>query len=77
MHLGDEAKTLDAVRNNVDALFPLLAQVDAIVSTASGCGVTVKDYGSLMAADPAYAERAARVAEATVDISEYLGGMAR
>lgn len=76
MHLGDEAKTLDAVRNNVDALFPLLAQVDAIVSTASGCGVTVKDYGSLMAADPAYAERAARVAEATVDISEYLGGMA-
>ena len=76
LHLGDEAATLRAVRNNVDALFPLLAQVDAIVSTASGCGVTVKDYGSLMAADPAYAERAARVAEATVDISEYLGGMA-
>ena len=76
MHLGDEAKTLDAVRNNVDALFPRLSQVEAIVSTASGCGVTVKDYGSLMASDPAYAERAARVSEATVDVSEYLGGLA-
>lgn len=75
MHLGDEDKTLRAVRNNVDALFPHLNQVDAIVSTASGCGVTVKDYGKLLAADPAYAERAARVAEATRDVSEYLGGL--
>ena len=64
-----------AVRNNVDALFPHLNQVDAIVSTASGCGITVKDYGKLLAADPAYAERAARVAEATRDVSEYLGGL--
>ena len=76
LHLGDEPKTLKAVRNNVDALFPLLSQVDAIVSTASGCGVTVKDYGSLLAADPVYAERAVRVAEATVDVSEYLGNLA-
>ena len=76
MHLGDEKKMLDAVRNNVDALFPRLSQVDAIVSTASGCGVTVKDYGSLLATDPTYAERSARVAQATVDVSEYLGGLA-
>lgn len=75
LHLGDEAKTLRAVRNNVDAIHPLLAQVDAIISTASGCGVTVKDYGRLMADDPAYAQRAADVAAATTDVSEYLAGL--
>jgi glycolate oxidase iron-sulfur subunit len=72
LHLGDEDKTLKAVRNNVDALYPLLGTVDAIVSTASGCGVTVKDYGRLLAAEPEYAERAAKVAAATLDVSEYL-----
>jgi glycolate oxidase iron-sulfur subunit len=75
LHLGDEAKTLRAVRNNVDAIHPLLAQVDAVISTASGCGVTVKDYGRLMADDPAYAQRAADVAAATTDVSEYLAGL--
>ena len=72
LHLGDEEKTLKAARNNVDAFFALLDQVDAIISTASGCGVTVKDYGRLLADDPIYADRAARVAAATVDVSEYL-----
>ena len=41
LHLGDEAKTLRAARDNVDAIYPLLSQVDAVISTASGCGVTV------------------------------------
>lgn len=40
--------------------------------TASGCGVEVKGYGALLADDPAYAERAAFVAEKTLDLSEYL-----
>jgi glycolate oxidase iron-sulfur subunit len=56
----------------VDAFSALLDQVDAIISTASGCGVTVKDYGRLLADDPTYADRAARVAAATLDVSEYL-----
>ena len=75
LHLGDEAKTLKAVRNNVNAFFPLLDRVDAIVSTASGCGVTVKDYGRLLADDSNYADRAAQVAAATVDVGEYLTGV--
>jgi len=76
LHLGDEEKTLEAARNNVDAFSALLDQVDAIISTASGCGVTVKDYGRLLADDPIYADRAARVAAATVDVSEYLTNFA-
>jgi glycolate oxidase iron-sulfur subunit len=48
------------------------AGVEAIVMTASGCGVMVKDYGWLLRNDPAYAEKAARVSAATKDISEVL-----
>ena len=32
----------------------------------------MKDYGRLLADDPTYADRAARVAAATLDVSEYL-----
>lgn len=76
LHLGDEARTLQAARNNVDAIHPFLARVDAIVSTASGCGVTVKDYGRLLAGDPRYAQRGAEIAAATVDVSEYVADLA-
>ena len=40
--------------------------------TTSGCGTTVKDYGFMLRTDPAYAERAAKVAGLAQDISEYL-----
>ena len=37
-------------------------EIEAIVVTASGCGVMVRDYGHLLAQDPAYAQKAERVA---------------
>ena len=40
--------------------------------TASGCGVTVKEYGHLLAHDPAYAAKAARISLLTRDLSEIL-----
>ena len=39
---------------------------------ASGCGVTVKEYGYILRNDPAYAEKAARISELTRDLSELL-----
>ena len=39
---------------------------------ASGCGVTVRDYGHLLKDDPAYAAKAARISELTRDLSELL-----
>jgi glycolate oxidase iron-sulfur subunit len=72
-HLNDADAGLAAVRRNIDAWIPHLdAGVEAIVMTASGCGVMVKDYGWLLRDDPAYAEKAARVSAATRDISEVL-----
>jgi glycolate oxidase iron-sulfur subunit len=39
---------------------------------ASGCGVTVKEYGHILKDDPAYAAKAARISELTQDLSELL-----
>ena len=72
-HLNDHAGALVDVRRNVDAWTPYLdGGVAAIVMNASGCGVMVKEYGHLLRNDPAYAERAARVSAATVDLVEWL-----
>lgn len=72
-HLNDQVGGLDDMRRNIDAWWPYVqAGAEAIVMTASGCGVTVKEYGHLLANDPHYAERAQRISELTKDLSEIL-----
>lgn len=72
-HLNDQQGGLDDMRRNIDAWWPYLeAGAEAIVMTASGCGATVKEYGHLLAHDPAYAQRAARISALTKDLSEIL-----
>ncbi|MGI9225310.1 MAG: glycolate oxidase subunit GlcF [Woeseiaceae bacterium] len=70
-HLGAQQAGLDFVRRNVDAWWPhIAAGAEAIVTTASGCGVMVKDYGELLRDDPDYAARALRVSELAKDLVE-------
>jgi glycolate oxidase iron-sulfur subunit len=70
-HLSDHPRALVHVRRNVDALWPfVVAGAEAVVVTASACTAMVGDYGRLLAAEPAYAERAARISELTRDISQ-------
>jgi glycolate oxidase iron-sulfur subunit len=73
-HLNDQSGGRDQMRANVDAWWPYVegGQVEAIVMNASGCGVTVKEYGHLLQHDPAYAAKAARISELTKDLSELL-----
>ena len=73
-HLNDQAGALAHMRNNVDAWWPFVerGEVEAIVMNASGCGVTVREYGHHLQHDPAYAAKAARVSELTCDLSELL-----
>ncbi len=72
-HMNDQEGGLDDMRRNVDAWWPYVeAGVEAIVMTASGCGVTVKEYGHLLAQDPVYAEKAKRIAALTKDLSEIM-----
>jgi glycolate oxidase iron-sulfur subunit len=72
-HLNDQEGGMNDMRRNIDAWWPLVdAGVEAIVMTASGCGVTVKEYGHLLAHDAVYAARAKRIAQLTRDLSEIL-----
>jgi glycolate oxidase iron-sulfur subunit len=72
-HLNDQEAALDDMRRNIDAWWPPIeAGAEAIVMTASGCGVMVKEYGHLLRHDPRYAEKAARVSALTKDLSEIL-----
>ncbi|GGD97589.1 glycolate oxidase iron-sulfur subunit [Aureimonas endophytica] len=73
-HMGRETAALDFARRNVDAWTRLIEAegIEAILVTTSGCGTTVKDYGHMLRLDPAYAEKAARVAGLAKDVTEYL-----
>ena len=73
-HMGREAEALAQARANIDA-WTAAGRLDAILITASGCGTTVKDYGFMLRTDPAYAERAARVADLAKDIVEYVAAL--
>ena len=72
LHLGDDSGARGFARENVDWLYERLADSASIVSTASGCGVTLKDYGRILAKDPVYAERAKQVGQHTLDVAEFL-----
>ena len=75
-HLNDHAGGKDDARRNIDTWWPMIeaGEIEAIVMTASGCGVQVKDYGYFLAGDPAYAAKAARVSELTRDVAEVVAG---
>jgi glycolate oxidase iron-sulfur subunit len=72
-HTSGVEEGLAQARRNIDAWWPHIETgSEAIVMTASGCGVHVKDYGHLLRDDPAYARKARRVSELTKDLSEIL-----
>ena len=73
-HLNDQQDGLNYMRRNIDAWWPLVEkkEVEAIIVTASGCGVTVKEYGHLLRYDSVYAGKAATISTLAKDISEIL-----
>ncbi|HEY6095711.1 MAG TPA: glycolate oxidase subunit GlcF, partial [Gallionellaceae bacterium] len=72
-HLSETERARELMRRNIDAWWPQIAQgTEAIVMTASGCGVMVKDYGHALKDDPAYAAKAAHISALTRDLSEVL-----
>lgn len=67
-HLNADDEARGIVRRNIDAWWPLVHRgLEAIVVTASGCGVMVKDYGHFLAHDAAYAAKAKKIAELARD----------
>jgi glycolate oxidase iron-sulfur subunit len=69
-HGGDHARALAMARCTIDVFER--TGVDAVVVNTSGCGAHMKAYGALLADDPAYADRARRVAASVRDLSEFL-----
>jgi glycolate oxidase iron-sulfur subunit len=70
LHVGREAEALKRAQKLIAAFES--QQVDTIVINAAGCGSSMKDYGRLLADDPAWAERAAAFSAKCKDISEIL-----
>lgn len=72
-HLPAREAGLATLRCNIDHWLPMLDQgCEAIVASASGCGLMVKEYGHALRHDPNYAAKAARIAEATFDLTEII-----
>ena len=79
-HLNDHDGGRAAMRANIDAWWPYVQEkghdgggaVEAIVMNASGCGVTVKEYGHILQDDPTYAAKARHISALTKDLSELL-----
>lgn len=72
-HLNEQDEAKRFIRKNIDAWWPSIeAGAEAIIVTASGCGVMVKDYGHVLADDVQYADKARRVSELARDIVEVL-----
>jgi glycolate oxidase iron-sulfur subunit len=73
-HLNDQDGGRAQMRANIDAWWPYVArgEIEAIVMNASGCGVTVREYGHFLQHDAQYADKAARIGVLTRDLSELL-----
>ena len=72
-HLNDQQGGKAQMRANIEAWWPYVQDgVEAIIMNASGCGVTVKEYGHLLKDEPLYAAKAARISALTKDLSEWL-----
>ncbi|RDH80740.1 MAG: glycolate oxidase iron-sulfur subunit [endosymbiont of Galathealinum brachiosum] len=72
-HLSATDEAIVTIKKNIDAWWHHVNNgIEAIVITASGCGVMVKDYAHLLENDEMYALKAKRVSKLAKDISEII-----
>lgn len=72
LHAGERPRAREMARAAI-AAFP--ADLDAVLVNAAGCGAAMKEYGHLLAGDPAWAERAREFAGRVKDVSEFLAAL--
>ncbi|MCZ6802493.1 MAG: glycolate oxidase subunit GlcF [Proteobacteria bacterium] len=72
-HLNAVDQALSFMRKNIDLFCSSIEEgAEAIIVSASGCGVHIKEYGYLLREDRVYASKAAKVSSLTKDISEFM-----
>ena len=69
-HMGKDTDAMSRARRMIDQWTD--ENADVILSTTSGCGVTIKDYGHMFRLEPAYAAKAALISAKARDITEFL-----
>lgn len=69
-HAGDREAARKLARENIGAFD--MSGADFIAVNSAGCGAAMKDYGHLLADDPAWCDRAAAFAARVRDVSELL-----
>lgn len=62
LHLSAAEKARERMKGVIDLLTPLLDSCEAVVSTATGCAVTISEYPEIFRDDPVYLARAESVA---------------
>jgi len=73
LHNAGHHDAIDKIKTNIDQWLSLLdSDIETIISTASGCGVMVKDYPTLFDSDDSYYQKAVIIANNTQDIGEFL-----
>lgn len=73
LHSGRDEEARRLARSAIAALEAV--EVDTVVVNAAGCGSAMKQWGRLLAGDPDWADRAARMAARVKDVSEVLVGL--
>jgi glycolate oxidase iron-sulfur subunit len=69
-HQGQEEQTKILARQMIDCFAN--TGVDYVLINASGCGHTLKEYGSILSDDPQYREKARTFASQVKDVQEFL-----
>mgnify|MGYP000132544532 FL=1 len=70
LHLSAEHDALIKIKSNIDTWIEF--DVDTIISSASGCGLMMKDYASLFTQGDDYYQKAQEISNKTQDIAEFL-----
>ena len=69
-HLSAEKDAMVKIKRNIDTW--LAYDVEVIISSASGCGLMVKDYASMFKEGDEYYQKAKVISSKTLDIAEFL-----
>lgn len=72
-HLGMESRSTAAAKQMVDLWSAATKKSDvaAILTTVSGCGTTLKNYGFMLQGSPSHAEHARQISSMVCDVAEF------
>ena len=69
-HQGEDNQAHALARQMIDSFEQ--TNVDYVIINAAGCGHTLKEYGAMLADDPAYAQKAKDFSDKVRDVQEFL-----